>query len=92
MKTDQKDDILFIPVDITVSVNPGLYISEDKLDFGFGSSLQEPSTFTLEILNSARRVIKVSVSYLPWTVKITSTCCIIIPNITHYASDVCLDL
>lgn len=64
MKTDQKDDILFIPVDITVSVNPGLYISEDKLDFGFGSSLQEPSTFPLEVLNSARRVIKVTVSYL----------------------------
>lgn len=56
------EDILFIPVDISVTPTPGLYFSRDKFDFGYGTSLQEPSKLTLEIFNSARRVIKVNVS------------------------------
>ncbi|KAJ1521626.1 hypothetical protein ONE63_003273 [Megalurothrips usitatus] len=59
LKTSQ-DDILFVPVDITVTATPGLYYAQDKLDFGYGNSLQEPSTFTLEVFNSAKRVIKVN--------------------------------
>lgn len=62
MKTNQKENILFIPVDVTVTATPGLYVSEDTLDLGYGFSMQDPSLFLLEVFNSARRAIKINVS------------------------------
>lgn len=62
VKTDFKDDVLFIPIDITVTNTPGLYFLQDKFEFGYGSSGQEPSIFPLEVINSGRKPIKVNVS------------------------------
>ncbi|CAG2058134.1 unnamed protein product, partial [Timema podura] len=53
------DEVLVMPLQLEVSSQPGLYAEEDMVDFGLGGSLDPPTQYSLRVLNSGRKTIKI---------------------------------
>nr|CAD7588573.1 unnamed protein product [Timema genevievae] len=64
------DEVLVMPLQLEVSSQPGLYAEEDMVDFGLGGSLDPPTQYSLRILNSGRKTIKIEVGQAAFETKL----------------------
>jgi len=53
--------MVVIPLEISVSDTPGLYLAQDGLDFGMSGSTMPPTTLPLMVYSSAQKPVFVEV-------------------------------